>query len=512
MAGTGKNRRMRILRLSVAFFSLVCSLMLIEVFFRYLDGFSLGSLRLVPVHEPVPERERPLQDRVVEHVRNLPVAKGVDRTWFTRSPAPLPERSSREEFPVMYERVRQQSGIMPADAFKLWNDNFVRASVCSDKPSIFTELRRALGFVYAYRAADPGPHPPYRYFSDMVTPAGLSTNRFGWRGPDLDVLKPPSTIRLAFLGASTTVSAHAFAFSYPEYVGNWLNIWAESKGLNLRFEILNTGREGIRSTDIAAIVEQELAIAAPDIAIYYEGSNQFQFRDLLQGAEIGPPTDYQAVQRTNGYSALARRLLAALDLLSPQAGQELPKPPYFLKWPEDVDEDDPDLNSPHLPVNLSVILADLEDIRSNLNRQGAELAVSSFFWMVEDGMVLDLQHHRTLFDYLNKVFWPYRYRDLRRLADFQNRVLAKYAASHDLPFLDVASLVPHDPFLFRDAIHMHEQGLRLRAWITFQLLVPILEARIKSGALPRRDDRPPGLSPAPLDIYRHDLRCPGQRE
>ena len=49
-----------------------------------------------------------------------------------------------------------------------------------------------------------------------------------------------------------------------------------------------------------------------------------------------------------------------------------------------------------------------------------------------------------------------------RLAAFENRVFAKYAAAHRLPFLDVARLMPRDPDLFVDAIHNTETGVRLQ--------------------------------------------------
>jgi hypothetical protein len=71
-----------------------------------------------------------------------------------------------------------------------------------------------------------------------------------------------------------------------------------------------------------------------------------------------------------------------------------------------------------------------------------------------------------------------------RLAAFQTRVLGKYAAQHGLPFIDVARDMPQDPGLFSDAIHTTPTGVRVRAWIVFQQLVPILESRLKRGAWP----------------------------
>lgn len=123
-------------------------------------------------------------------------------------------------------------------------------------------------------------------------------------------------------------------------------------------------------------------------------------------------------------------------------GREWPKPDYALVWPKDVDEQDPDLARKDLPVTLSAILADLGRIEATTEAVGGELALASFKWLVEDGMVLDPVRHRFILEYLNFGYAPFRYRDLARLARFQNRVLEKYAKEHRIDFLDVARLMP----------------------------------------------------------------------
>ena len=49
----------------------------------------------------------------------------------------------------------------------------------------------------------------------------------------------------------------------------------------------------------------------------------------------------------------------------PSDGSEWPKPAYDLVWPAGVDERDPDIGRPDLPVNLSTILGDLDRIRAD---------------------------------------------------------------------------------------------------------------------------------------------------
>ena len=159
----------------------------------------------------------------------------------------------------------------------------------------------------------------------------------------------------------------------------------------------------------------------------------------------------------------------------PAGGGEWPKPDYTLAWPAGLDERDPDIGRADLPVNLSTILHDLDAMRSASEQSGAELVLASFFWLVKDGMVLDPIRHRAILEYINRGYAPFRYRDMERLAAFQNCVFAKYARAHKLDFIDVARLMPFDPDLFVDAIHNTYAGERLRAWVFFQALVPIVE-------------------------------------
>jgi hypothetical protein len=121
---------------------------------------------------------------------------------------------------------------------------------------------------------------------------------------------------------------------------------------------------------------------------------------------------------------------------------------------------------------------------------------------VKDGMVLHPIRHRSILEYLNQGYAPFRYRDLERLAAFENRVFAKYARAHQLDFIDVARQMPLDPDLYVDAIHNDYAGERLRAWVFFQGLVPIVERHLKNGDWPRKavtpDTQPPAFVPRPI--------------
>jgi hypothetical protein len=167
-------------------------------------------------------------------------------------------------------------------------------------------------------------------------------------------------------------------------------------------------------------------------------------------------------------------------------------------------------------MDLPNVIACLELMRSALTRIHSELVLSSFIWLVHDGMRLDLGRDLTLYNYLNRTYWPFTYAQMRRIADFQNRVFETYARAHQLPFIDVAAEFPQDPALAADAIHLRYQGLALQAWIYLQHLIPIIEERMADRRLPRAaavERRVhPGFSGPPGRITLDELRmsCPPQ--
>lgn len=467
-----------------------------------------------------------VRSEALDHLDAIPLAPGVQRAWFAENPPPLPNRrSAAPEAVALLRRVEASAvsdGTWRTDIFKAWNSAFVGRDPCAHP-----YLGQAPGPLRIYDPPDGAPRPPYRFLPDTTTPVGLVTNAHGFRGPPVPAARRPGTIRIAFIGASTTVGAHAYLHSYPEHVGHWLDRWAAARAPGVAFEVLNAGRESIKSPDIAAIVRSEVAPLAPDLVVYYEGANQFDLRPLVPGMGKRPDDAPMVTPRTPGllervmidlgYSfALARRAQSLLAAHAPyddggskSPGGEWSKPAYTLAWPKGLDERDPDIARADLPVHLSTILADLDRIRAATASAGGELALASYKWLVADGMVLDPKRHRAILEYLNVGYAPFSYRDLERLALFQNRVLEKYAAARGIDFLDVARLMPSDPDLFVDAIHGTPEGVRLRAWIMLQLLVPVIERHLADGTWPKKDFAPPPPL-APYTPRTVDLECKKQ--
>jgi len=486
--------------------SVVVSIVAAECVVRFING---QPQFVFPLPEPIGTADlRPGE------LEKVPLAAGVDRQWFFSDPPPLPNRGKtpadwQRLFQHMLDHPSGNMEFLPLDVLKVWN------SVFAGSPCQHRFLRDSPGVLFLYDPSDGIASPPYRFPENATLPDGLVTNQIGWRGRPIEVPRQPRTARIVFVGASTTINSHILPFSFPEYAGHWLNVWARARHIDVRFEVLNAGRESVVSTDIATIVHNEVLPLHPDLVVYYEGGNQFRPASIVdkvpEGSAVRPPSSGasmapQWMRAAARYSALMGRIVAAIGYAgSDLDGREWPKPDYRVVWPAGLDEFDPDLSYPDLPVNLNIIQRDLDRIRGDLASIGGELAVSSFVWMVRDGMVLDPIRHKYILEQLNIANYPFRYRELERLAKFQNRLLAKYARIHGLPFVDIAGSMSFDPDLFIDAVHPGYAGVRLEGWVAFQQLVPVVEKHLADGTWPKP---PPADQPLPtFQSRRIEFKC-----
>lgn len=481
------------------------AILLCEAAARLIDGKPLTTVRIPPPRfELLPAR------KLDPTSAGGALPADIDPAWIDVSPPSRPfVRRDRKLAALVQEAVRL--GSKPFEVFRIWNRVFVEQIGC--KPgSGFLRLPQPL---LVFDPPEPNPFPTYRYLPSRNLSGGLVTNAFGWRGPEIPLNKPPGTIRLAFVGASTTVGMFNLPFSYPEYVVHWLNLWAERNTLPVRFDGINAGREGLSSGPIAAVARQEVLPAEPDLVLYYEGANQsICVRPGAPPAQRPRSPAWERVHRVlaaaSPYSQLARRGQSAALLLEAHGGYEPAKPDSLLDWPPGLDEAHPAIGDPRLPPRLKTILADLESARVPLEAEGTELAIASFVWLVFEGLRLPPETYAPIYTHLNDNCWPYRYADMRRSVDLHNRVLEQYAARHDLPYLRVAEVFPRDPSLFFDAVHVNADGTRMQAWIVFRALIPIVRARLESGAWPRPDRVPLSKHPSIGPGRPYTLSCGDQ--
>jgi hypothetical protein len=420
-----------------------------------------------------------------EYVKGSNLSNSVDSAWFRDDPPPLPNRKPVPEIlRARYDDYVRRGLYGPQSAY-VWNPGFVHERGCIMKSGFFANYPDS---IEVFDPPSRTQFPRFRFLPETTSPSGLVTNVFGLRGPEITLHKPLRTIRIAFVGASTTVDSHNYAASYPEWAVHWLNRLAVTRHWNAHFEVLNAGREGIGSSDIAAIVKEELVPLDPDLIVYMEGANQFGSATQMASTQRNLLASGDPFHRVplwaRRYSAVAR-LIDRVFTVRITMLDEPSKPKYQLVWPTKNGESKIDVDDPNLPLDLPTIRKDLDAIRAAAQPYGTEVGISSFLWLAEPGLRLSPYRHRYIFQQLNTVLWPLTYGDIQRLTAYQNRFFRLYAESRGLHFIDLASQIPHDPDLFTDAIHMTESGVRLKGWLAFVQLVPIVSARIESGAWPR---------------------------
>jgi hypothetical protein len=459
---------------------------------RIVDGYRLTAFRLeiagdrarrADAHARSASQKWDGEADALPYVRTMPVAIGVDREWFA---SPTPERHAAQPDPALVARMKKYQGGVDERANYEWNWQQVVGAVCRGEDPSSSGILNQFEDVFVFDPTDGSKEPPFRYLPNAVYTSGLTTNAFGWRGPDVSLNKPSGTVRVVFVGASTTGGPHGEPYAYPELVGLWLKRWATANHPGISVEVINAARDGVHSQSLTAILRQELLPMEPDLVYYdYDGANQFWPGDFVM-TEVKPRSAAGELKQTGftSYSAVGRRLQSAVRKAT-EPGSEPPKPPLDVRWPTDLDERDPNIADPRLPVQLPQLLSDVEAARSEVAREGGALVLTSIPWLVYPGMVLDPDRDASVLSLLNTSYWPFTYAHMRRYLDFRARVFRKYAAVHGLDFVDTATLFPLDRRLFTDVIHVTRAGIHLQAWIVFNGLVPIIERRLALHEWPR---------------------------
>jgi hypothetical protein len=428
--------------------------------------------------------DAPIADR---HLDAVPLPKGIDRAWFREDPPPI-ARDPREVDPAaaeLYWRYHNR-GVYASQSFYLWNKVFVEQHICVKNDYVFGHYGDLVNNLKVFMPHDGEPFPRYRHPPNTLTASGLRTNRYGFRGPELALQKGSNIIRIAFLGASTTIANHALPFSYPEHLGHWLNLWLKANNYPLQVEVINAGREAMNSQDIAAIFEQEVLPLAPDYVIYYEGANDIYVGpDLVdsRGRFTGYPRQELLPTTWVHFSSIAKVIddfyrVRIVPLLT-----EWRRHRAELIFPDKVNEDDPDIDRGDLPSRLPIVLDKLRHISALSEKSGVRFLVSSFVWLngSEPEIVNDKTRHVEILSQVNRRFWPLSQPDIRRLVDFQNRVFQRFAALKKLDFMDIAGTFPRDPNLFVDAIHFTIEGVRLQGWVAFAQFLPYFTRDLERG-------------------------------
>ena len=470
-------------------------LLCMELVARRLDGYELTTLRLtLSAASAAVARDdtNDSSDQARKYVAALPVAAGVDRSWFDLSP---PSYASQRSDPELLQQLRQAAQVRGGDevnATYVWNTDWLNEVACVSK-SLQGQFAKLPDRILTFTAPGDDIYPTYR-LPYSFTFYNSWINRFGFRGPDIDFKKPQRTIRIAIAGSSTVMDIPDHLFSYPELAVNWLNVWAARHGRDVKFEVINGGRSGVSVLSIEKTITREILPLRPDLVIFdatahgLGGIVKLEGKEDREGLKVALAARREAALSHGlaiaDWSAVARRIYFAVHAGSGD-DPELSKPKQSVVWPPGVSEQTPDPDASNLPMSLPDTIAALDRIRRAVSEAGGELAVSSAMWLTNPALRLDVIRNWSVFESLNSTYYPATLSSLDRAVKFQNKAFAAYSQRRGIPYLDMQTEMPVDADLFLDMVHTTPNGSRIKAWILFNQLLPFIVAKLDSGEWPR---------------------------
>ncbi len=310
-----------------------------------------------------------------------------------------------------------------------------------------------------------GPHP-YRAYAGLPHSRSrdgcISLNSLGLRGPEIEMAKPPNTVRIVCVGGSTTFSDGATTDSnaYPARMERILR--ERYRHARFRIEVINAGLAAYNSLDSLMLFQTTLLDLSPDIAVAHHGLNDCWFMTEFDNFR----SDYSHARQT--FALPPPKIWEYSPLLSYLFARDSAVNPYF---------------PPREVVNLNIpIIAQPEAIRHYLGARRREItpAMLAAFERHTRTFVAVARAHdivpilstqSTADDTPLGCNW---YEQLTKL----NEVTRKVAAAERVPLIDFAVLFPYNPVDFYDVMHLVDkpEGLGRMAEI-------FADAIIRSGAI-----------------------------
>jgi lysophospholipase L1-like esterase len=350
----------------------------------------------------------------------------------------------------------------PYDNYSIYNRNYFE-----ERPSYFA------GWPVKPELFDAGTPAPRYIFKPNLTlaarggklvPAGTgdtvywSTNSHGLRGDDFPEVKPPGTIRIVCLGASTTEGLVYDNETYPYYLQQELRQRYPDKTI----EVINAGHHAYKAEDNLALLEQQILPLKPDLVIWYETANDLNFTEFSPSLQAEPcwregicwlagkPWGYEILYQD---SALFR-------LLADRFGGN-PVPPSMAHSFDDT-------GTKRGALRYTDTLRRMAAAAKAAN---TSLAFVSFVTVADDGLHVNYEESPYLFDQVYRTYYPLTPGEIGKAYAYYNNQSRQVAEENNLPYYDLATEFPQDPEYFpSDYIHFNPEGNRLFARLLAQHL------------------------------------------
>lgn len=274
----------------------------------------------------------------------------------------------------------------------------------------------------------------------------VKINSLGFRGDEFSKVKPPNTVRIACLGASTTycpeVSSNDAA--WPAQLQRLL----QARYPKVRIEVINAGIQGLKASHSLKNLRYRVLPLQPDLVIFYEVHNDLvvdtralAIRQGLIDDNVGKPKGVPAFLAAKSllFNLISRNLEILWDNREVKTGKltEIRRdlPDHFVGELQEMHDL---LSARHIPLVLSQFLVRFRgDQPRKTQLENAEIAFVYMPWMTVD----------SLLDSFN----------------LYNDAVARFARSRGIPFVDDSDSVPGDRVHYVDHVHFSDAGCKAMA-------------------------------------------------
>lgn len=273
----------------------------------------------------------------------------------------------------------------------------------------------------------------------------------GFRSPELEVPKPAGTVRLAFLGGSTTFCAEVSSneHTWPHRVTEMLR----RRLPKVRFDYLNAGVTGARIQHSILNLRHRIKQLQPDVVIVYHATNDLAMDTRAVAEEkglIAKPSPKGWLERN---SLLCELVLKNLRWLRAQRRGRAATNKL---------EYDPREISGGFRQRLTELVRASQEIAPVVAL--ATFSIKTRRWQSEAEQLENLQQSFTFMPFLTPEG------TLRGYEEY-NRVIREVAAATGAVLLDTGDSIPGDAAHFFDSVHFTDRGAEAMAELVVTRLV-----------------------------------------
>ncbi|MCX8065314.1 MAG: SGNH/GDSL hydrolase family protein, partial [Candidatus Hydrogenedentes bacterium] len=266
------------------------------------------------------------------------------------------------------------------------------------------------------------------------------TNNFGFRDRDFKVPKLDGVFRILCIGASTTEEGVSNQETYPKILERELQKYF---GKN-RIEVFNCGISGMLMKKHCAKLPDYLYLE-PDMVILYEGVNDVVY-EVFPHAFDSVPIPVRIAFLLSHFVRRQMRFVFSY----PQA-----------KIDEYLDQ---------------FIFQYIEYISQTLLSKNIDIVISSFGVPYREKLN---KEDRDYYDYYYDKEWGWANSTFQQYSDVMkiyNQRLKEYCKKNGILYIPVTENIPASTKYFSDICHMRHEGMKLKAKIMVDTLIPYLDA------------------------------------